>query len=731
MNKLYALLFLLFVTNVYAQSPQGFFLNDYAHKTPVIPPSTNAVKPVKAATVTVSVDTTDVVANVSKYLFGNNANVYMTQMVDQPALIDYITKLSPNVIRFPGGNLSSIYFFNASKKEDLPADVPEKIPDANGTLGDSYPYWYGGNTDSWTMSVDNYYNMLDMTGSTGIITINYAYARYSKATNPVAAAAHLAAEWVRYDNGRTKFWEIGNESNGTWQAGYRINTADNKDGQPQLITGALYGQHYKVFVDSMQTAAAEIGATIYIGAQLLQEAPASWATDTDKNWNNGVFQQAGNVPDFHIIHSYYTPYATNSNANDILKTATDVTHEMFDYVKTSVTNAGLIQKPLALTEWNIFAEGSKQQVSYINGMHGAIVLGELIKNGYGMASRWDLANSWGDGNDHGMFSQGGEPGVPMWNPRPQFHYMYYFQKTFGDQMVKSTVTGSANVLAYASRYFSDHVGMVIVNKGSTAETISIDISGYNAGDKYYVYSLTGGTDNGEFSLKVNVNGIGPSFTNGGPNNVATLPARAYPTGGVIKVASPAKSVQYILLASGSNAFVKATSITITGGANTITESEGTLQLSASVLPANAGEQDVVWSIVEGGTAATIAANGVVTAVANGTVKVRATANDESGVFGEFTITITGQLVTGEEDEIAAAIKVYPNPTKGTIYIENAKNINQVSLRDALGQRLLELNNSNGDDTLVMDLKHSTGGIFFLFCRARSGQVITKKIVVSK
>ena len=28
------------------------------------------------------------------------------------------------------------------------------------------------------------------------------YARYSTAANPVATAAHLAADWVRYDNGR-------------------------------------------------------------------------------------------------------------------------------------------------------------------------------------------------------------------------------------------------------------------------------------------------------------------------------------------------------------------------------------------------------------------------------------------------------------------------------------------------------------------------------------------------
>ena len=95
------------------------------------------------------------------------------------------------------------------------------------------------NNDSWTCSVDKYYQMLQQTGNEGMITINYGYARYGTSANPVAAAAHLAADWVRYDNGRTKYWEIGNENHGTWEAGYRIDLSQNKDGQPEIINGTV------------------------------------------------------------------------------------------------------------------------------------------------------------------------------------------------------------------------------------------------------------------------------------------------------------------------------------------------------------------------------------------------------------------------------------------------------------------------------------------------------------
>jgi len=54
--------------------------------------------------------------------------------------------------------------------------------------------------------------------------------------------------------------------------------------------------------------------------------------------------------------------------------------------------------------------------SYIAGMHATMVLGELLKNQFGMASRWDLANGWNSGDDMGMFNAGDEPdGVSKWN----------------------------------------------------------------------------------------------------------------------------------------------------------------------------------------------------------------------------------------------------------------------------------------------------------------------------
>ena len=526
----------------------GFFLNSWAPKNFTVPTAyTDVAVPTAVPDAQVVIDASKILTKVPSSVFGQNANIWMSQLVTEPVLMNHLKNLRPNVVRFPGGSLSDVFFWNAPNNQP-PADAPSTLLDADGK-SQSSGYWYGKNTDAWTCSVDNYYNMLQQTGNEGLITVNYGYARYGTGANPVAAAAHLAADWVRYDNGRTKYWEIGNECNGTWEAGYRINTAANKDGQPEIVTGALYGQHVQVFIDSMRKAALELGKTIYIGAYILEKQPENWQTQTDKSWNAGVFTNVGGKPDYYVIHSYYTPYKTNASADAILATASDNTAAMMTYVKQSMAASGAAVKPIALDEWNITSEGSMQQVSYINGMHAAILLGEAIKNKYGMTSRWDLANGWDNGNDHGLFNIGNEPGnVSKWNPRPAFYYMYYFQKMLGDRLLPANFGYGSNILAYASSFTSGEKGIVLVNKNKAANVLQVALTNAKPGSRFYWYTLTGGSDNGDFSRKVYVNGQGPTEDSGGPSaTYTTIKPNSALTSGGIKVSMPARSVVYLVI----------------------------------------------------------------------------------------------------------------------------------------------------------------------------------------
>ncbi|MHA4810976.1 alpha-L-arabinofuranosidase [Flavitalea flava] len=522
----------------------GFFQDDWQDKSFSPPPVISGTVPAGAATDTLTINVNKVITKVQKYMYGNNSNLWMGQIVTQPALMGYIKDLSPNIIRAPAGSASDIYFWNATTA--APADAPANLLNSSGVASPG-GYWFGGNTGSWTLALTNYYSLLSQTNSKGIITVNYGYARYGTSADPVAAAAHLAADWVRYDQGRTKFWEIGNETYGNWEAGYQIDVSQNKDGQPAIITGDLYGKHVKVFADSMRAAAKETGATIYIGATLIDATPYQGAYPALLTWNQGVLTQAANTADFFIVHDYFTAYNANSSAADILNTATTIPAAAMKYVQQQLSSSGVAGKPIALTEWNIQAVGSKQNVSNIAGLHAAKTIGAIIKNQFGEASRWDLANGWGNGDDQGMFNSGDEPGAPAWNPRPAFYYLYYFQRFFGDRMVGDTIHAVNNdLVSYSSTYTSGQAGTVIINSGLTNHIVAVNFQHFPAGSKYYWYVLTGGTDNGEFSGQVFVNGTGPSTATGGPLNYGDLKAYSATLSGTINISVPARSAVYLV-----------------------------------------------------------------------------------------------------------------------------------------------------------------------------------------
>ena len=521
----------------------GFFIDGWQPKTFTAPKAKDTAAPASSG-ITVTVDASTVITKISPLLFGNNANSWMGDFTDA-TLLQYIKDLKPKVIRFPGGSISDIYFWN-QLANSKPSGAPDNLLNADGVSSPA-GYWSGMNNDSWTCPVDKYYQMLQNTGNEGMITVNYGYARYGTSSNPVAAAAHLAADWVRYDNGRTKYWEIGNENHGTWEAGYRIDVSQNKDGQPQIVTGTLYGQHFKIFADSMRKAASEIGATIYIGALLISQLPQSYQTETEKNWNNGVLTAAGNMPDFLITHDYFTAYQTNAPPAEVLASATSVPSAIMNYLNQSQQNAALSSKPIALTEFNIFSQGSQQQVSQVAGMHAVLVLNELMKNKFGFASRWDLANAWENGNDHGMFSQGDEPGVPKWNPRPAFYYYYFLQKMLGDRCINASVSGGNNINAYAATFSSGEIGVTLVNQSSSSQTIKLAYKNFNAGSKFYWYTLTGGTDNNGFSRKVYVNGQGTNLPAGGPLNYTSVKAYSASAVNGVYVNLPPMSVVFLVV----------------------------------------------------------------------------------------------------------------------------------------------------------------------------------------
>jgi len=134
---------------------------------------------------------------------------------------------------------------------------------------------------------------------------------------------------------------------------------------------------------------------------------------------------------------------------------------------------------------------------------------------------------------------------------------------------------------------------------------------------------------------------------------------------------------------------KVRSILVSGQNNdsTITQKNGNLQMLANIWPADAENKEVTWSVNNAGIAS-ISATGLLTALANGTVIVKATAKDGSSIEGSKSIVITGQSI-GLEILQKSSIQIYPNPVSSNLNINSNESIETYALYSVQGKLLKE------------------------------------------
>lgn len=188
--------------------------------------------------------------------------------------------------------------------------------------------------------------------------------------------------------------------------------------------------------------------------------------------------------------------------------------------------------------------------------------------------------------------------------------------------------GTENFSPFRAKYNSIAIGSndivyVATSKWEDADMLRNYVLGYNETTNSWTQTGTGFASTGQGVMNsLSVDSLGNLFL-------------SYSDLGLGKVA-----VKKLNLA-----IVAPTSIevsTVDNVAPAITVDKGTLQLSAVVNPSNAN-QNIVWSVSEGSTFATVSETGLVTAIAsNAVVKIKATSALNFAVFDEIAVTITNQ-----------------------------------------------------------------------------------------
>lgn len=171
--------------------------------------------------------------------------------------------------------------------------------------------------------------------------------------------------------------------------------------------------------------------------------------------------------------------------------------------------------------------------------------------------------------------------------------------------------------------------------------------------------------------------------------------------------------------------VMVTAITLTSAAATV-DPGSTLQINLSIAPEDATNPAVAWTVEPGTGSATIDNSGLLTPVTSGTVTVKATAKDGSGVSGTLAITITGTVGISADQNMS--IRVFPNPSSGVFEINMSSEVKQMSYEVYSVTGNLVKSGIISRDKSYINMTDSAKGLYILRI-SNDDQSSTKRLVV--
>ncbi|HEU4655574.1 MAG TPA: hypothetical protein VFS47_16420 [Steroidobacteraceae bacterium] len=460
-----------------------------------------------AQTVTVSVDSSQVIRTVDERVFGVNAVMWDPEAASEQT-IDLVNQAGIRIIRIPGGSNSNLYHWKVNRSQ---------LKDVQG--GEQYESW------AWATGFDKFAQLILGTNAQAFVSVNYgtgtpeeaaAWVAYSNAAVGTEGGAgdvnigddvngshwYTARYWanlrastpVTPDDGQNflrigradpigiRHWEIGNENYGSWE----------RDDQVPAHDPARYATRAKNYMDKMRA----VDGTIKVGVVAV-------TGNQYNNWTRTLLQTLKSLsaaPDFLIYHRYDQAPGQESDAA-LLQSAKTWSNDAAD-LRSQLTNyygAGSENIELVVTENNsVYTDPGKQSTSIVNGLFLADSVGNLLQTEFNALTWWDLRNGsptdstgkiignnsaslfgWRNYGDYGMLSSPHDGGASDYYTAYPTYYMMKLLKYFargGDQIVKAS--SDSNLVSAFAANGPTHFSVLLVNK-DPANTLSasIDLKG--------------------------------------------------------------------------------------------------------------------------------------------------------------------------------------------------------------------------------------------------------------
>lgn len=393
-------------------------------------------------------------------LMGINIALYNNARDFEKAMKGPLGELECGLIRMPGGTQSDKYYWNGNG-----VVVDGKVDNSKFKDG----YWevdYSNYAPGFTIDDFDWGKAFPQHVQIDAKTMHEVTLMHPKARNLVTVnvgtgTPELAAEWVRWANIKNgyqvKYWELGNELNGSWEPGHIM-----LDGTK--ITAEIYVKRFVEFAKAMKA----VDPTIMIGGP-------SCDVEHEDDYFEPLLRDAGEYVDFITLH-YYSLRDCLAPEDKLFDGLANMTHIM-------ERATGLVEKYIperkdkieySITEWNSKLPKDQDAYRLFNGLWFSAWIGEMLKEQVDSATVWDMFS--GKDNGHGLLVQKGRDYVPT----GRYWGFWLWSNYMADRLVKTSVDQNEHLHVYATRNDKKLYVMVMNESRTDSYPVTIDIEGFKA-----------------------------------------------------------------------------------------------------------------------------------------------------------------------------------------------------------------------------------------------------------
>lgn len=404
-----------------------------------------------ALTATLTVDASHELRTLDRHrLLGSNvAGWYLPQTYNDPVLRGWIKDLGPILLRLPGGSWGDGTFWNGNGVRhgddvDYGKLDPKPYSDSSalwGTWNIDYSHYAPGFlvdvkpnehpkmlSTKWHGHVDvkTMHDFVRDLGDEPFVIVNAG-----------TGSPRDAAEWVRWANQTmhygVRYWEVGNEQGGSWEAGHFL-----PDGRE--LDGPTFARRYEEFARAIKA----VDPTAKVGCM---------------DWLEDVLKRCSDQLDFFSIHAYPTGIGTGPGAmgDDELYAKLDEARRTMDEARATIRKVRPDRErkiELDVSEWSM-GWGDIRGALWHAGW-----VGEMFRHGAAFAMQWDVFH---------MVTQD-KPG----NQRLSIYWPFWlWSRAMGDMLVASELSGANHAAAYATR--TDHGMSIMVINQSAWDPVDLDV----------------------------------------------------------------------------------------------------------------------------------------------------------------------------------------------------------------------------------------------------------------